>query len=111
MKNKTFKSNCDERILVLNGNYFINFVNCSVEIGNQKFSNRMSKFVERFYIPNHEIIATENDNLIFENFTLHQERNIKEIHILKKHNIISYSIGSFSIVLIVLVAVIGIYIL
>lgn len=110
MKNKTFKSNCDERILVLNGNYFINFVNCSVEIGNQKFSNRMSKFVERFYIPNHEIIATENDNLIFENFTLHQERNIKEIHILKKHNIISYSIGSFSIVLIVLVAVIGIYI-
>ncbi|CAD7085464.1 unnamed protein product [Hermetia illucens] len=45
MKNVTFNSSCDDRNFVLNGNYFVNFQNCTIQIGRKTFSNKVTKFV------------------------------------------------------------------
>lgn len=82
MKNDNFESPCDERKFLLNGNYIINFVNCSIKIRDKIFNNKISEFIERFIIPYSEEINLHEDILNFEEITLNQE-NIKIIQRIK----------------------------
>lgn len=47
------KSTCDERVMSLEGNYFISFSNCTIVINNREFSNKLRIFTEGFVIPTH----------------------------------------------------------
>lgn len=94
-------SSCDERRFILKGNFFINFHNCNIVINNELFTNKESKFIDKFVLPetNYTIF---NQSLTFDEIVLKTQSNIKEIHELKYHKIINYSLGSFSIILIVI---------
>lgn len=106
IKNKHFASSCDEREVLLSGNFIINFVNCSINVGTKTFYNNILEFTERFVIPNKINITLHDHTLNFENITLHQENNLKVIKELKLHNIVNYSLGTGSIVLVIVILLI-----
>lgn len=106
VKNKNFKSTCDERKFILNGNFIINFVNCSVKIDNKIFRNKFTEFTERFVLQNKENISLSDEALVFEKINFHQENNIKEIKELKLHKIVNYSLGASSFILILIILLI-----
>lgn len=100
IRNKKLNSSCDERKLILHGNYFINFQNCSVEIENRIYSNNIRKFVSKFLVPFSKNFTLNTTELTFEDVIIKQEENIKEIKELKyqKQMNLGLSISSISLI-------------
>lgn len=94
------KSTCDERILLLKGNYFINFNNCTLKINNREFSNKLKIFTEKFVIPNYKNFSNNDKEPEFDKIVLHNVNNIENIKELKYHKIANYSLGILTIVII-----------
>lgn len=110
--NVNFSSTCDERKIVLNGNYLISFNNCSIKINNNVIQNKRKEFKQSFAIPNYlENIKERNKNLVFDEIVLEQIGNIKEIkelkYVRKTHYIYA---GIITVLFIIAAIVIGIYI-
>lgn len=99
------KSTCDERIMPLNGNYFINFNNCTLRINNREFSNKLKIFTEKFVIPKYENFTYDNKELEFEKIVFHNVSNIEKITELKYHKIVNYSLGSLTIIVIIILII------
>lgn len=99
--NLVMNSNCDERKFVLNGNFFIDFINCNISINNQTFSNEQNIFTEKFVLPN---IKSElfNNSLTFEETILETQNNIKEIIELKYHKIANYGMSTLIIIIVII---------
>lgn len=107
-----FNSTCNNEEIILNGNYIINFSNCSIKINNYVVQDNRKSFKQKFIIPNYlENIKNLNKKLMFDDIILQQVENIKEIKELKyegkAHYI--YSITS-SIIFVSVFVIIAIYI-
>lgn len=101
-------SNCDERQFTLNGNYFVNFFNCNINIDNKKFSNTEYHYIEKFVIPNLNKTKSEI-SLSFDDIVLKTKENIQEINELRYHKHINYfGITGILIILIICFVLISI---
>ena len=104
MKNAKLTQNCDNRNIVLNGNYLINFGNCELGILNEKFLNKKTIVHERFIYPNSgstKVIFEEK--ITSERLKLNQFENIEQIKELVYHRNVSYGINISLISLVVVV--------
>ena len=109
--NMKFKSSCDERKILLKGNYLINFNNCSIKINEYVYENYNKNFKQSLVIPNlMENIKESNKKLLFDDLVLSQVENLKEIKEIeyKKHNHFIYGslISVLSTFLIIFVVII-----
>lgn len=103
--NVILTSNCDERKFVLNGNYFINFYNCSINIDNKTFYNNIKEIEDSYIIPNLEYKSI-NNTLTFDEIILETNKNIDEIKLLKVHKIVTYS--SITVIVIIVIITVSI---
>lgn len=55
-------SNCDERIFTLNGNYLVEFYNCTIDINNITYFNQINEIKHKYTIP--IIKIAQNNNTI-----------------------------------------------
>lgn len=94
---KDFNSTCDNRKMTLNGNFFINFQNCSIQIGNEIFNNKANKIFSRFVIPTTSIPKNRQKDLTFEDLVVNQENNIEEIKELRYQKNVNIGIGISSL--------------
>lgn len=106
IKQGRLKSTCDNRIFTLNGNYLINFNNCTIRIKNKEFSNKLRIFTEKFIIPITQNVTFNNtDEITFDDIVLNKINNIKEIREIKYYRIVNYSLSSLSITVIIILAI------
>lgn len=110
-KDVNLTSTCDQRRSILNGNYLLNFHNCSIKIDQFTIHNNEKNFKQTFIIPNNnENIENIDSKLSFENIALNQIENIKEIKELKFHKKLSTYTG-ISITIVITITIIIITIL
>lgn len=107
--NTILTSNRDERNYTLNGNYFIKFYNCTINLNDKIFYNDINEIKHNFILPNlnyNPIIKP----LSFEDIVIKTTKNIEEIKELKFHKTIVYTgIGTISFITIILITVLIIY--
>lgn len=97
-------STCDERKIVMNGNYLINFNNCSVKIGKKILENRQKEFKQSFAIPNYlENVKDMNKKLVFDDIVLKQIENINEIREIKYEKKTHYIYGSIITFIVIII--------
>ncbi|CAD7078749.1 unnamed protein product [Hermetia illucens] len=111
MNNVKLNSSCDSRKMILAGNYFINFRNCTLQINDRIFSNKIVKYISKFVILENKYLPQTNAKLTFEEIVYNQEDNIKEIQELKSHKLINskLNIPIYVIITIVLISITYIY--
>lgn len=110
VKLSKLNSTCDERITTLNGNYFISFYNCTIQINDKKYSNNVYKYIDKYVIPSTKNLTFVSNQLSFENILLNQIDNIQNIKELRYHKYTNYGLGSFTfILLVVLIFVLYLY--
>lgn len=100
---------CDDRKFKLEGNFFINFNNCSITIRNQTFSNKKFIIKEKYFYPNFnkfENLSISNVNPKFTNIITEHFENIKQIEELKFHKTVSYGISATLVIIIVVISVV-----
>ena len=73
-KNIVLSSNCDERKFKLNGNYFITFLNCTINLDNKTYFNNIKEIHNKYIVPNLDY-KFENDTLSFNEVVLGTRRN------------------------------------
>lgn len=105
-KNENLIHNCDNRDIILNKNYLINFYNCQIDIFKQRLSNQIKTIQAKYYLPNKDSNITFEKNLSFENIAIKHIENIKEINELKYHKIVSYSFISIIIFVILIISIV-----
>lgn len=104
-----FTSNCDERTFLMEGNYLINFHNCSIKIGSYISDNNQREFKQSFVIPNYfQNIKNQNEKLIFDDIILKQIKNIDKIEEIGNQHKTHYIYGSIFIVIFVLIIIFAI---
>ena len=95
-------SSCDERQFDLNGNYFIQFYNCTINLNNITYQNNIKRIKNKYVFP--ELIhKTENSTIQFNNIDFESIDNINELKEIKYHRNILYSGTIFCIITIMLV--------
>lgn len=94
---KDFNSTCDNRRMSLNGNFFINFQNCSIQVGNEIYNNKANKVFSRFVVPTTNITKKRQKDLTFEDLVINQESNVKEIKELRYQKNVNIGIGVSSL--------------
>lgn len=102
VRNLEMTSNCDERNFIVSGNYFIDFYNCSIFINKKNYTNYVEKIIEKFVLPESNQTYF-NNSLTFDEIVLETQNNLKYINELKYHKIITYSISSFTTILVLVV--------
>lgn len=105
-KNKYLNNTCNKTEHNLNGNYMITFNNCTLNIENKKYSNKIYTITKTFITPVDEDLVITQNQLTFDEIVLKQENNIKTINELKYHKVASYGIGSIAILITIIFAVI-----
>ena len=108
--NKILGQNCDKRQFSLNGQYIINFNNCSLKINHREFKNSKTAFLDKYYYPTENI---KNSSLMLikpinlEKIEFENIKNIKEIKELKFHkNLLHGTKISVITILIIVVCII-----
>lgn len=97
-------SNCDQRNIVLSGNYLLNFHNCTIKINQYTMYNNEKEFRQRFIITNDFKDLNDLDSKIsFEEIILKQEKNTEEIKEAKFNKALVYTGISISTVMIIVV--------
>lgn len=99
------KSTCDSRGLRLQNHYYIHFNNCTLKLGDSTFTNRWTKLEQSFAIPPREFSFSTERPIVFEDIVLTQEENIKKIHELYVHRVVTTTIGVTTFALLVGVAI------
>jgi len=98
--NVNISSNCDDIKLIINGNYLINFNNCSIKINNRTFENNRKEITQSFILRNFiDKINDLNKNLKFDDIVLEQKQNkneIIEIKYEKKNKIYIWKLNNFN---------------
>ena len=99
----TLTSNCDERNFELNGNYFIEFYNCTIKLNNITYFNNIQEIQNKYILPN---IKYENNNVsiyfpTIESINTENLKTIKQLHY-KEPLIYSGTILSILIILILI---------
>lgn len=84
---------CNERNLILSGNFLIHFNNCTIKILDHTFLNIKKIFEERFYYEkNPNVIYNFTNKILFQDIVLENKDNIDKITELKFHKNIAYTI-------------------
>jgi len=102
--NLSLTSSYDERKFILNGNYFITFYNCSINLDNKIFSNNINEIKNNYIIQNLEY-KPSNSTLTFKEIILETNKNINEIKLLKYHKILEYSGISIIVIIITVILI------
>lgn len=108
MKKEYLKQTCDNRNLILTGNYLVSFNNCNISIINHEFTNKKHIIREKFFYPPSKIINVTKHDSKFKNIVLEHENNIQEIEELKVHSKVSYGLN-FVLIIIIISAFVIIY--
>lgn len=102
--NARLTQNCDNRDIVLNKNYFINFYNCELKILNENFVNRKTVVNEKFIYPTSDLTnVIFEEKIDFQKIKLNQFENIEQIKELVYHKNVSYGINITLILFIIIV--------
>lgn len=109
--NTILYSNCDERKFHLNGNYFIKFNNCTINIDNNSYNNNIKEIKNKYIIPNLDHKFIESNPIIFKNLSLDVMKNTEKIEEIKYHKKLVYTGLSVSTLTILIILVAIIYIL
>lgn len=109
-KNMSLSNNCKQKVVTLNGNYLLQFRNCTIELDNHVFYNHQKEFKQTFVIPQPETNIKElNKKLTFDELILNQVQNTKEIIELRYHRntniVINSTIVIITIVLLIIVII------
>lgn len=104
------KSTCDERIMSLSGNYFINFNNCTVKINDREFTNNLRIFTQKFVLPKFENKSYDSKPLDFEKIVLENANNLEKLKELRYHKIVNYSLGPIFVIILVLIVIASVFI-
>lgn len=94
-------STCDSRVFNLQGHYYLHFSNCTIQLGNSTFRNRLKRFEQSFAIPPRETNFSTEKPLIFEDIVLNQEKNIRKIEELHYHKLVGTAMSITTIILLV----------
>lgn len=95
---------CDNRNIIMNKNYLINFYNCKLQILNKNLVNKKIVVDEKFSYPNNDLTnVVFNEKIDFEEIKFNQIENIKQIEELIYHKNVSYSINAILILSIIIV--------
>lgn len=105
---KKLTSNCDERQFSLQGNYFIKFYNCTINIDNITYYNNIKEIANKYIVPNLDYKPNQF-NLNFNKIKLETKNNTKEINEIKFNKIVMYSSISITSVIILICIFIVIY--
>lgn len=101
--------NCDQRIITLNGNYLINYNNCTIKIKQNKFTNREILIPDKYFYPSYKHNEMFVKPLDFNKIIMENEKNLDEIKELKYHKKIIYG-SNISLALILILSIIGVII-
>ena len=105
--NLSLTSYFDNRIFILNGNYFIKYFNGSITLNNETFSNEIKEIRNKYILPNLEYKSI-NNTISFKELNIETQNNINEINLLKYHRNVMYSTTIFVLILIMLIIIFGI---
>lgn len=84
VKNLSLSNNCNQKHVILNGNYLIKFRNCTIDLDNHILYNNQKEFKQAFVLPLLEKgLEGLNKKLTFDEIVLQQVQNNKEIIELK----------------------------
>lgn len=109
-KNDTITSDYNNTNNILNGNFLIQYNNCSLKIANQNFSNKNKIYLDKIIIPKFQNI-TFNTTLTIEEVKLTTIQNLKEIEEIKYNNkVITYSVPPIIIITIAIILLIIFYV-
>lgn len=101
IRNQSLESTCDQRVLQLRGNYFVNFNNCTIIIDGARFSNKVVRATQTFVLPKYQKTLTTERIISFQDIALQQEENIKTIEELKFHKTTTAAVGGIGILMII----------
>lgn len=104
--NITINQTCNSENIVLNGNYLINYNNCSIRIKDYYFSNIAEKIEERQVIDNTNIIKNFTYKLSFEEIEKEHQTNVRNIKKLKTHSNITHGCNILIIIIILIILLI-----
>ena len=90
--NISVNQNCDVEKIVLNGNYIVNFNNCSVRLKGYYFSNIIENIEEKHIINNAHITRNFSHKITFQEIKTLNSKNLKNIKALQYHSNISYGL-------------------
>lgn len=99
------KHNCDDREIVLNNNYLINFFNCQIYLLKEIFYNNKTIVQEKYFYPENNFNTSFKKTITFDDIVLNNFENIKEINELRFHKNISYVINISMIIMIICISV------
>lgn len=105
--NVKLMQNCDNRDIVIDKNYLINFYNCELKILNKNFTNKKIIIHEKFIYPDNDVTnVTFREKINFEAIKINQFENIKQIEELLYHKNVSYGINITLVLIITIVIII-----
>lgn len=102
--NTTVNQTCNFEKILLNGNYLINFNNCSVRIKDYYFSNIAEITKERQIIENTNKTQNFKHKISFEQIEKEHQYNVRNIGKLKYHTKITY-VCNISIVIVIIILI------
>lgn len=94
---------CNKNHTILNGNYILQFNNCSIKINDYYFSNLVEKVEGNIMSFRYDDIKSFTEKLTFEQINEENKINFQNISNLKIHNKIIYGCNIFLILIIILV--------
>lgn len=108
-RNNTITNNYNNTKNVLNGNFLIQYNNCTLTIANKKFSNQNKMYLDKIIVPKFRNI-TFNSTLTMEEVKLKTIQNLKEIEEIKYNNkMISYVIPPIVVVPLIIILIFLLY--
>ncbi|GBP00246.1 hypothetical protein EVAR_70440_1 [Eumeta japonica] len=78
-------STCDERKFELTGHYLFHFNNCTIEIGDRGFGNRVVESTQVFSLPTYPKQISTEKVLTYQDIILQQQNNLEKIEELRFH--------------------------
>lgn len=103
--NISVNETCNSEKVMLNGNYLINFSNCSIRIKDYYFSNTIENIKEKQIIENPNTTQNFTHKLSFQEIELQQKNNVKNIKTLNYHTKLTYGCNFFIIIVVLILIV------
>lgn len=97
-------SNCDERTILVRGNYLFAFHDCQITVGNETFSNSDKIYKDNFIIPSRDQVQNDDLEPTFDDIVLSEMENVKQIEELKYHK--TFSNNSIVVIFIIIIVII-----
>lgn len=97
---------CNSEKIILNGNYLINFNNCSIKIKDYLFSNIVETVEQKQIFNNIDILRNFTNKITFEQIKEEHKVNVRNIKELNFHKRITYSCNILIIIVILTILII-----